>query len=166
MQSTQKITPCLWFDHEAEEAAEFYVGIFRNSRILHVSRYPDEGQEIHGKEAGTVLIVSFELEGNRFTALNGGPMFKFNEAISFQIDCNNQEEVDYYWSKLSEGGDETAQQCGWLKDKYGVSWQVVPVILMEMLNDRDKQKAKKVMKAMLQMKKIDIRKLEMAYMEQ
>jgi predicted 3-demethylubiquinone-9 3-methyltransferase (glyoxalase superfamily) len=95
MQSTQKITPCLWFDHEAEEAAEFYVGIFRNLRILHVSRYPDEGQEIHGKEAGTVLIVSFELEGNRFTALNGGPMFKFNEAISFQIDCNNQEEVDY-----------------------------------------------------------------------
>jgi predicted 3-demethylubiquinone-9 3-methyltransferase (glyoxalase superfamily) len=165
MQSIQKITPCLWFDHEAEEAASFYVGIFRNSRILHISRYPDAGQEIHGKEAGTVLTVSFELEGNRFTALNGGPMFKFNEAISFQIDCNNQEEVDYYWSKLSEGGDETAQQCGWLKDKYGVSWQVVPVILMEMLNDPDKQKAKKVMKTMLQMKKMDVRELERTYEE-
>lgn len=165
MQSIQKITPCLWFDHEAEEAATFYVGIFRNSRILHISRYPDAGQEIHGKEAGTVLTVSFELEGNRFTALNGGPMFKFNEAISFQIDCNNQEEVDYYWSKLSEEGDETAQQCGWLKDKYGVSWQVVPVILMEMLNDPDKQKAKKVMKTMLQMKKMDVRELERTYGE-
>jgi predicted 3-demethylubiquinone-9 3-methyltransferase (glyoxalase superfamily) len=158
----QKITPCLWFDNQAKEAAEFYTSIFRNSKIGNVSRYGEAGQEVHGKPAGTVMTVAFELDGQTFTALNGGPIFKFNEAISLQVDCETQEEVDYYWEKLSEGGDEKAQQCGWLKDKYGVSWQIVPRVLVEILIDADESKSQKAMTAMLQMKKIDINELKRA----
>jgi predicted 3-demethylubiquinone-9 3-methyltransferase (glyoxalase superfamily) len=163
MQNSQKIAPCLWFDDRAEEAAEFYTGIFRNSKIVNITRYSEAGQEIHGKPAGSVLTVAFELDGQTFTTLNGGPMFKFNEAISFQVSCETQEEVDYYWEKLSEGGDEKAQQCGWLKDKYGVSWQVVPRVLVEMLSDHDSEKSQRAMTAMLEMKKIDIDELKRAY---
>jgi predicted 3-demethylubiquinone-9 3-methyltransferase (glyoxalase superfamily) len=163
MQVGQKITPCLWFDDQAEEAVTFYTGIFRNSKVLNLSRYGEAGHEIHGKSAGTVLTVAFELEGQAFTALNGGPVFKFNEAISFQVDCGTQEEVDHYWEKLSEGGDPKAQQCGWLKDKYGVSWQVVPRVLVEMMSDPDSEKSGRAMEAMFQMKKIDIAGLKRAY---
>ena len=163
MQVGQKITPCLWFDDEAEAAVTFYTGIFRNSKVVSVSRYGEAGHEIHGKPAGTVLTVAFELEGQAFTALNGGPVFKFNEAISFQVDCETQEEVDYYWEKLSEGGDPKAQQCAWLKDKYGASWQVVPRVLVEMMSDPDSEKSGRAMEAMLQMKKIDIAELKRAY---
>jgi predicted 3-demethylubiquinone-9 3-methyltransferase (glyoxalase superfamily) len=163
MQVGQKITPCLWFDDQAEEAVTFYTSIFRNSKVLNVSRYGEAGHEIHGKPAGTVLTVAFELEGQAFTALNGGPVFKFNEAISFQVDCGTQEEVDHYWEKLSEGGDPKAQQCGWLKDKYGVSWQVVPRVLVEMMSDPDSEKSGRAMEAMFQMKKIDIAGLKRAY---
>jgi predicted 3-demethylubiquinone-9 3-methyltransferase (glyoxalase superfamily) len=163
VQATPKIAPCLWFDDQAEEAAGFYTAIFRNSRIVNTTRYGEAGREIHGKPAGTVMTVAFELEGQTFTALNGGPSFKFNEAISFQIDCETQEEVDYYWEKLSAGGDERAQQCGWLKDRYGVSWQVVPTALLEMLNDLDTEKSQRAMTAMLRMKKIDIDELKRAY---
>ena len=159
----QKITPCLWFDSNAEEAAEFYTSIFKKSKIGKISRYGKEGYEIHGKPEGTVLTVEFELNGQTFTALNGGPAFKFNEAISFQVHCESQNEVDHYWEKLSQGGDEKAQQCGWLKDKYGVSWQIVPTVLGEMLQDKDPKKSGRVMNALLQMKKIDIRALEKAY---
>jgi predicted 3-demethylubiquinone-9 3-methyltransferase (glyoxalase superfamily) len=162
MQTIQKITPCLWFDNQAKEAAEFYTSIFRNSKIGTISRYGEAGKEVHGKPPGTVLTVAFELDGQAFTALNGGPSFKFNEAISFQVDCETQEEVDYYWQKLSAGGDEKAQQCGWLKDQYGVSWQIVPRVLVEMLNDFDTEKSQRVMTAMLQMKKIDIDELTRA----
>jgi predicted 3-demethylubiquinone-9 3-methyltransferase (glyoxalase superfamily) len=163
MHVVQKIAPCLWFDDQAQEAAEFYTGIFRNSKIVTVGRYGEAGHDVHGKPAGTVMTVAFELEGQAFTALNGGPMFKFNEAISFQVNCETQEEVDYYWDKLSKGGDEKAQQCGWLKDKYGVSWQVVPRALVEMINDPDPGKSGRVMEAMLQMKRIDIGALTRAY---
>jgi predicted 3-demethylubiquinone-9 3-methyltransferase (glyoxalase superfamily) len=162
MQNIKKITPCLWFDDQAEEAAEFYTSIFRNSKIGNVSHYGEAGQEVHGKPAGTVMTVAFELDGQTFTALNGGPIFKFNEAISLQVDCETQEEVDYYWEKLSKGGDEKAQQCGWLKDKYGVSWQIVPRVLAEILSDPDESKSQKAMTAMLQMKKIDINELKRA----
>jgi predicted 3-demethylubiquinone-9 3-methyltransferase (glyoxalase superfamily) len=163
MRSIQKITPCLWFDDQAEEAVAFYTGVFRNSKVTNISYYGEAGHEIHGKPAGTVMTVAFELEGQAFTALNGGPVFQFNEAISFQIDCETQEEVDYYWEKLSEGGDEKAQQCGWLKDRYGVSWQVVPGVLIEMLTDDDAEKSQRTMTAMLQMKKLDIDQLKRAY---
>ena len=163
MQNIQKITPCLWFDDQAEEAAKFYTAIFKNSKITSITRYGEAGHEVHGRPAGTVMVVAFELDGQTFTALNGGPMFKFNEAISFQVNCKTQEEVDYYWEQLSEGGDKKAQQCGWLKDRYGASWQVVPTILPEMLTDSDYEKSQRVMKAMLQMKKIDIEELERAY---
>jgi predicted 3-demethylubiquinone-9 3-methyltransferase (glyoxalase superfamily) len=152
----QRITPCLWFDDQAEEAAAFYTGIFRNSRIVNVSRYGEAGREVHGKAPGTVMVVAFELDGQAFTALNGGPVFKFNEAISLQVSCESQEEVDYYWEKLSVGGDEAAQQCGWLKDRYGVSWQIVPRVLGELIGDPDPEKSQRTMRAMLQMKKIDI----------
>ena len=161
----QKISPCLWFDDKAEEAAKFYTSVFKDSKIGDVTRYGKEGYEIHGKEEGTVMTVEFEIEGQKFLALNGGPIFKFNEAISFQVYCETQEEVDYYWEKLSEGGDEKAQVCGWLKDKYGVSWQIVPIILIEMLKDKDSEKSQKVMKAMLQMHKLDISTLKKAYEE-
>src|SRR5919109_720551 len=159
----QKITPCLWFDSNAEEAVSFYTSIFKNSKIGNISRYGNEGYEIHRKPAGTVLTIEFELNGQAFTALNGGPMFKFNEAISFQVGCESQEEVDYYWEKLSEGGDQNAQRCGWLKDKYGLSWQIVPTILGKMLQDKDGKKSESVMKALLQMKKLDIKTLKQAY---
>ena len=163
MPVTRKITPCLWFDDQAEEAAAFYTGVFKNSKIVTVSRYGEAGKEIHGKPAGSVMTVAFELEGQTFTALNGGPIFKFNEAISFQVDCETQAEVDHYWTKLSEGGDPSAQQCGWLKDRYGVSWQIVPRALVEMLMDPDAGKSQRVMTAMLRMKKIDIGELKRAY---
>jgi predicted 3-demethylubiquinone-9 3-methyltransferase (glyoxalase superfamily) len=160
MENHPQITPCLWFDDQAEAAAQFYTSIFRNSKIVHISRYGEAGQEIHGKSAGTVMTVSFELDGQPFTALNGGSTFKFNEAISFQVFCDTQEEVDDYWQKLSAGGDETAQQCGWLKDQYGVSWQIIPRILIELLNHPDAATSQNVTTAMLQMKKIEIDELK------
>lgn len=158
-----KVTPCLWFDHQAEEAARFYTGVFRNSRITAISRYGEAGREIHGQPAGKVLTVAFELDGRPFTALNGGPQFKFNEAVSLQVPCKSQEEVDYYWDKLSAGGDPRAQQCGWLKDRYGLSWQVFPAALMDMLQDQDRKKADRAMQAMMRMKKMDLKALERAY---
>jgi predicted 3-demethylubiquinone-9 3-methyltransferase (glyoxalase superfamily) len=159
----QKITPCLWFDSNAEEAVKFYTAIFKHSKIGNISRYGEAGREIHGKPAGTVLTVEFELDGQAFTALNGGPVFKINEAISFQVNCESQEELDYYWEKLAEGGDKKAQQCGWLKDKFGVSWQIVPTVLGKMLQDKDATKSERVMKALLQMRKLDISVLRQAY---
>lgn len=159
--AASKINPCLWFDTEAEEAARFYCSIFKNSRIGTVSRYGREGKEIHGKEAGSVMAVEFELDGQRFAALNGGPQFKFSEAISFQVHCDDQEEVDYFWAKLSDGGAEGP--CGWLKDRYGLSWQVGPKILFEMLMDPDQAKSQRVTKAFLQMKKFDITALKRAH---
>ena len=162
MAVVQKITPCLWFDTQAEEAAKFYTSIFRNSKIRAISRYPEAGREIHGKAPGTVMVVEFELDGQTFTALNGGPIFKFNEAVSFQVNCDTQEEVDYFWDKLSEGGDKKAQQCGWLKDKYGAFWQVVPRGMAEMMTG-DPEKSQRAFKAMLQMKKLDIAELKRAY---
>jgi predicted 3-demethylubiquinone-9 3-methyltransferase (glyoxalase superfamily) len=162
----QKIIPCLWFDDKAEEAAKFYASIFKDSKIGGVTRYGKEGYEIHGRKAGTVLTVDFEIEGQKFVALNGGPIFKFNEAISFQVRCKTQKEVDYYWEKLSEGGDEQAQQCGWLKDKYGLSWQIVPIVLGKMLQDKDPEKSDRVMRALLQMRKLDIMALRKAYEEE
>ncbi len=158
----QKITPCLWFDDNAEEAAKFYTSIFKNSKITTVSRYGEAGREIHGKPPGSVMTVAFELNGQSFTALNGGPMFQFTEAISFQVDCEDQKEVDYYWERLGNGGDEQAQQCGWLKDKFGVSWQIVPRVLLQLINDPDSGRSQRAMTAMLQMKKIDIEKLKQA----
>ncbi len=161
----QKIAACLWFDDKAEQAANFYTSIFKNSKVGDITLYGNEGYEIHGREAGSVATVEFEIEGQEFVALNGGPIFKFNEAISFQVYCETQEEVDYYWQKLSEGGDEKAQQCGWLKDKYGVSWQIVPTVLINMLKDKDTKKSDRVMKVMLQMHKLDINILRQAYEE-
>jgi len=163
MLTTQRITPCLWFDDQAEEAATLCTSIFPGSRIVTVSRYGEAGREVHGRPPGSVMVVAFELEGQAFTALNGGPVFKFNEAISLQVSCRTQEEVDHYWENLSRGGDERAQQCGWLKDRYGLSWQIVPVALMEMMGDPDPVKSGRVMQAMLQMKKIDIKGLRQAY---
>jgi len=153
----QKIAPFLWFDNQAEEAANFYVSIFKNSKILSVTRYGEAGPG----PKGTVMTVTFLLEEQEFTALNGGPLFKFTEAISFVVNCNTQEEVDELWEKLSRGGEEG--QCGWLKDKYGLSWQIVPIALEQMLTDPDPEKAQRVMRAMLQMKKIDIDGLRRAY---
>jgi predicted 3-demethylubiquinone-9 3-methyltransferase (glyoxalase superfamily) len=163
MPAPQRIAPCLWFDDQAEAAAEFYVGIFPNSRIGRISHYTEAGREIHRRPPGSVLTVDFELDGQPFTALNGGPVFQFTEAISFQIDCATQEEVDHYWTALGEGGDPRAQQCGWLKDRFGVSWQVVPHVLADLLNDPDTVRANRVMEAMLAMKKLDIAELERAY---
>jgi predicted 3-demethylubiquinone-9 3-methyltransferase (glyoxalase superfamily) len=160
---THKITPCLWFDNQAEEAANFYVSIFKNSKLGNITSYGEEGYEIHRRPVGTVMTVEFQLGGQHFVALNAGPVFKFNEAISFQVHCQTQEEIDHYWSKLSKGGDQNAQQCGWLKDKYGVSWQIVPTVLPKMLQDKDPQKTNRVMKALLQMQKLDIKHLEQAY---
>ena len=156
----QKITPCLWFDDQAEEAAKFYTAIFQIPRSQALLAMEKPGMKSTERPAGTVMTVAFELDGQAFTALNGGPMFKFNEAISFQVNCETQEEVDYYWEKLSEGGERKAQQCGWLKDKYGASWQVVPNVLLEMITDPDAEKSQRVMKAMLQMKKLDIAELQ------
>jgi predicted 3-demethylubiquinone-9 3-methyltransferase (glyoxalase superfamily) len=158
--TAQKIMPCLWFDTEAEAAAKHYVSIFKNSKVGKISRYGKEGKEIHGKDAGSIMTVEFALEGQKFVALNGGPHFKFNEAISFQIFCETQAEVDHFWSKLAQGGQEGP--CGWLKDKFGLSWQVVPSVLPEMLQDENAEKAGRVMKAMLQMRKLDIAALQQA----
>jgi predicted 3-demethylubiquinone-9 3-methyltransferase (glyoxalase superfamily) len=163
MRRIRSITPCLWFDRQAEEAAAFYTGIFERSKILTVTRYGEAGREVHGMPPGTVLTVAFELDGHRFTALNGGPVFVFNGAISFQVDCESQEAVDFYWERLSEGGDPSAHQCGWLEDKFGVSWQIVPTVLPEMLADADSERSQRVMQAMLQMKKLDIAGLKRAY---
>ena len=157
----QKITPFLWFDGKAEEAAKFYTSIFKNSKIGKIARYGKEGYEVHGKVAGTVMTVEFEIEGQKLVALNGGPEFKFTEAVSFAVDCKTQKEVDEYWQKLTEGGEESV--CGWLKDKYGLSWQITPTVLGEMLADKDSNKAGRVMSAMLKMKKIDIATLKKAY---
>jgi predicted 3-demethylubiquinone-9 3-methyltransferase (glyoxalase superfamily) len=157
---TQKIMPCLWFDTQAEAAANHYVSIFKNSRIVRIGRYPNEGKKIHGKDAGSVMVVEFELEGQRFTALNGGPQFKFDEAVSFQVLCETQAEIDHFWSRLLQDGSEGP--CGWLKDKFGLSWQVVPTIVPELLKDENSEKAGRVMKALLQMRKLDIAALEKA----
>ena len=162
MPIAQRIAPCLWFDNQAEEAAKFYTSVFKNSKIVETGRYSKAGQEVHHRPAGSVMIVAFELDGQPFTALNGGPAFKFTEAISLQVHCDNQQEVDHYWEKLSAGGDPKAQQCGWLKDKYGLSWQVVPRVITELLKDHESAKAQRVMEAILRMKKIDIRELERA----
>lgn len=158
-----KITPFLWFDHQAEEATKFYASIFKKSKIGKITRYGKEGYEFHKMPEGKVMTVEFQIEGQKFTALNGGPVFNFNGGISFVVNCENQEEVDYYWKKLSKGGDEKAQMCGWLKDKYGMSWQIIPTVLIKMLQDKDKKKAGRVMNAMLQMKKIEIKKLKQAF---
>jgi predicted 3-demethylubiquinone-9 3-methyltransferase (glyoxalase superfamily) len=162
MARIDKITPCLWFDNQAEEAARYYTGIFKNSKIGKISRYGEAGKEIHGRPPGSVMTVEFELEGQKFTALNGGPVFTFNEAISFQISCETQQEIDYYWDRLTKGGDERSQQCGWLKDKFGVSWQVVPAMLAELFSDPDREKTDRVMEALLPMKKLDIEALKRA----
>ena len=156
----QRFTPCLWFDDKDEEAAQFYTSIFKNSKIGKISRYGKEGFEIHGQKAGTVMTVEFEIEGQKFVALNGGPHFKFNEAVSFQIHCETQQEIDYFWSKLGDGGQE--QPCGWVKDKFGLSWQVIPKALPQMLMDENPEKAQRIMKSMLQMRKIDLAALERA----
>jgi len=158
----QTIVPFLWFDTQAEEAARFYTEIFPNSRILQIDRYPATGQEIHGMPAGSVMTVRFEIDGQRFTALNGGPLFKFTEAISFQVACDSQEEIDHYWEKLGSGGDPKAQQCGWLKDKFGLSWQVVPARLGELLGEGKSPKSQRAFAAMLKMKKMEIAGLENA----
>ena len=156
--SSKGITPCLWFDSQAEEATNFYVSVFKNSGITKVSRYGKEGFEIHGKAEGSVMTVEFHLDGQTFTALNGGPVFRFNEAVSFQVYCQTQDEIDYYWDKLTEGGMES--QCGWLKDKFGVSWQVIPTVLPELLSDPSR--SERVNRAFLQMKKLDLEKLKLA----
>ena len=163
MVKTLKIVPCLWFANQAEEAANYYVSIFKHAKITKVTHYGTEGQEIHGQPPGSVLTVEFELDGQPFTALNGGPVFKFNEAVSLQVMCGNQDEVDHYWSRLSDGGDPAAQQCGWVKDKYGLSWQVVPTVLAELLEDQKSDGSKRAMAAMLKMKKLDIEQLKRAY---
>jgi predicted 3-demethylubiquinone-9 3-methyltransferase (glyoxalase superfamily) len=157
----KKVNAFLWFDSEAEEAAKFYVGIFKNSKICRITRYPKEAAEKIGRPPGSVMTVEFKLDGVDFVALNGGPMFKFTEAISFSVNCETQEEIDYFWEKLSADGGETGP-CGWLKDKFGLSWQVSPVVLGDMLSDRDEAKAERVMSAMMEMTKIDIAQLERA----
>jgi predicted 3-demethylubiquinone-9 3-methyltransferase (glyoxalase superfamily) len=153
----------LWFDHQAEDAARFYTGIFKDSKLGTVTHYPEIGQETHGKPPGTVMTVQFELNGQPFIALNGGPQFTFSEAISFEIVCEDQAELDYYWDRLSEGGDPAAQQCGWLKDKFGLSWQVAPRGWEEMANDPDQTKSQRAFQAMLEMKKLNIAALERAF---
>jgi predicted 3-demethylubiquinone-9 3-methyltransferase (glyoxalase superfamily) len=163
MQLRQRITPCLWFEKEAEEAASFYVSIFRNSKIGLVTRYSEAGKDTHKRPVGSVMTVEFEIDGQSFTALNGGPVFTFNEAVSLQVNCKDQQEIDYYWDKLSQGGDPKAQQCGWLKDRFGLSWQVVPAALPEMLKDSESTGAKRVMDALMPMKKIDLADLERAF---
>lgn len=157
-----KIATCLWFDNQAEEAAKFYVSVFERSKILDTSHYTEAGYDVHKRPAGSVMTVTFELDGMLFTALNGGPQFKFSEAISLEVHCSSQEEVDRYWDKLLAGGGQPSQ-CGWLKDKFGLSWQVFPVQLNEWIQAKDKQKAGRVMEAMLKMKKLDLAALKRAY---
>lgn len=159
----QKITPNLWFNNQAEEAVNFYFSVFDDAKIGKITRYGKEGYDIHGMAEGTVMTIEFQIEGQKFVALNGGPHFQFNEAISFIVNCETQEEVDYLWERLAEGGDPAAQQCGWLKDKHGVSWQIVPTMLTEMINDADPVKAQSVFQAVLSMKKIDIDVLKLSY---
>ena len=161
MTGIQKISPFLWFDDDAEEAAKFYTSVFKNSKVTEIARYGEAGSKASGRQKGSVMTVSFELEGQKFTALNGGPVFKFSPAISFAVTCETQDEVDYFWDKLSDGGQQV--ECGWLTDKYGVSWQIVPKALIEMLSDRDAKKSERVMEAMLQMKKLEIQVLRNAY---
>lgn len=163
MKISPRITPCLWFDDQAEAAVAFYTDVFPNSRILAVTRYGEAGREYHGRPPGSVMTVAFELDGQRFTALNGGPVFHFNEAISLQVNCDTQDEVDRYWDRLGAGGEPQAQQCGWLKDRFGLSWQVVPAVLAELLADADHARSQRVMRALLQMKKLDIAALERAH---
>jgi predicted 3-demethylubiquinone-9 3-methyltransferase (glyoxalase superfamily) len=157
----QKITPCLWFDNQAEDAAKFYVSIFKNSKLGNITRYGEAGAEVSGRPTGSVMTVTFEIEGQEFVALNGGPHFKFSEAISFMVKCETQKEIDEMWEKLSQGGKEG--QCGWLTDKYGLSWQIVSPVWDEMLRDKDVKKSERVMKAILQMSKPDIKTLKQAY---
>jgi predicted 3-demethylubiquinone-9 3-methyltransferase (glyoxalase superfamily) len=163
MATVQKITANLWFENQAEEAAKFYISVFKNSKIGRITRYGKEGVEIHGRPVGSVMTIEFELEGTQFVALNGGPHFKFTEAVSFIINCDSQKEVDYFWEKLSEGGDPKAQVCGWLKDKFGLSWQVVPTEMTDMFLDENSEKTHRAMRAMLQMKKLDLAVLKKAY---
>ena len=158
----QKITPFLWFDHQAEEAAKFYTSVFKNSKVGKILRYDEATAKAAGGPVGSVLTIEFEIEGQKFTALNGGPQFKFNESVSFVVYCQTQDEVDYFWQKLTaDGGQES--ECGWLRDKFGLSWQVTPTVLIEMLQDKDSKKSGRVMNAMMQMQKIDISKLKAAY---
>ena len=157
---TQKITPCLWFDTQAEEAANFYTSVFDNGRIKHVSRYGKAGRDVHGKEAGSVMVVEFEIAGQTFTALNGGPLFKFSEAMSFQVMCESQEEIDSFWSKLSDGGEPG--QCGWLKDRFGLSWQIVPSALPQMITDARGEAHERIISAVMGMKKFDVAALHRA----
>jgi predicted 3-demethylubiquinone-9 3-methyltransferase (glyoxalase superfamily) len=165
MAKNQRISTCLWFDSQADEAVKFYTSIFKNSRIGNISYYGKEGFEQHHRQAGSVLTIQFFLNDHEFLALNGGPAFKFNEAVSLVVNCDTQEEIDYYWNKLSEGGDKNAQQCGWLKDKYGLSWQVAPDFMQEALSKGVNSKTESLMKAMMQMKKLDLAKLKEAYEE-
>jgi predicted 3-demethylubiquinone-9 3-methyltransferase (glyoxalase superfamily) len=162
MVATRRIAPCLWFADEAEEAARYYTEIFPNSRITTITRYGEAGFETHHRPAGSVMTVVFELDGQSFTALNGGPVFTFNEAVSFQVSCASQEEIDYYWEKLGAGGDPKAQQCGWLKDRYGLSWQIVPDDMDELFADAQSPGAQRAMEAMLRMKKLDVAELHRA----
>lgn len=155
----QKIAPCLWFDTQAEDAAKFYTSVFKNSRIKQISRYGEAGRDVHEKKAGTVMVVEFEIEGQSFLALNGGPQFKFDEAISFQVFCDSQDEIDYFWDSLSAGGREG--QCGWLKDQFGLSWQVVPSVLPQIMAEAG-PKADRIMNAVLKMKKFDLAALQRA----
>ncbi len=157
----QKITPFLWFNDNAEEAANFYASIFKDSKIGRIARYGEEAAEKTGRPKGSVMTIEFELEGQRFVGLNGGPMFKFTEAVSFVVNCETQKEVDYFWEKLSEGGEKS--RCGWLTDRFGLSWQVVPTVLIDMLHDKDPEKLQRVMEAVLQMDKIDINSAKQAY---
>ena len=156
------ITNCLWFDNQAEEAAKYYVSIFKNAKMGNVSHYPDSGQETHGKKAGSVLVAEFSVDGRNFVCLNGGPQFKFTEAISLMIPCKDQAEIDYYWEKLTANGGEEGP-CGWLKDKYGLSWQVYPEKILKMMTDPDKKKVKRVMDAFMKMHKFDLAEIERAY---
>ncbi len=158
-----KISPFLWFDHQAEEAANYYCGIFPNSKVLTISRYTEAGREHHQQEPGSVMVVSFELDGQKFSALNGGPIFQFSCAVSFVVECDTQEEIDYFWEKLREGGDPSAQQCGWLADRFGLSWQIVPSMMPELFADSQSEGAKRAMSAMMEMKKLDIAALRKAF---
>jgi predicted 3-demethylubiquinone-9 3-methyltransferase (glyoxalase superfamily) len=163
MATMQKITSNLWFDDRIEEAVKFYTSVFKNSRVGRITHFGKEGYEIHGRKEGSVMTIEFWLENQGFVALNGGPQFKFNEAISFIVNCDTQDEIDYYWGKLTEGGDKNAQQCGWLKDKFGLSWQIVPTALADMMNSADREKTDRVMRVMLKMKKMDIKTLRQAF---
>jgi predicted 3-demethylubiquinone-9 3-methyltransferase (glyoxalase superfamily) len=161
--TVQTISPCLWFDNQAEEAARFYVSVFKKGRIKTTNRYPAVGQEVHGREPGSVMTVEFVLNGLPFLALNGGPLFKFNEAVSLQVICRTQKEIDYYWEKLGEGGDPNARQCGWLKDKYGLSWQIVPEGMDRMFKNPKSKATERAFAAMMEMKKLDIAALQAAF---